>query len=88
MKTPIELAYSYGDVYEDENDKPCRVYLSNAMIKTYSRALLEPYVEALKLADEAMMWDVNGEPMPTKEVEARAKIADVLAAHREMFGGE
>jgi len=44
-------------------------------------------VEALKLAHEAMMWDVGGEPMPTKEIEARTKIKKVLEKVKGMQNG-
>ncbi len=50
-------------------------------------ALIAELVEALKLADEAMMWDVGGEPMPTKEIEARTKIKKVLEKVKGMQNG-
>ena len=87
MKTPIELARKYGaeiDYSGIKRSDPANIaYEFDAEeLDAHSRALVEPYVEALqKINDTAMAWPAAG--TTCGDIARQA-----LAAHREMFGGE
>ena len=44
--------------------------------------------EALEEADEAMMWELGGEPLPTRMLAARLKMVKAIAALDEMESAE
>ena len=75
--TPIELAKEHGAT----KGLAGKILFTEEQLEAYNRALVAPYVEALDLAQYQIAAGQEGHI-------AFSKIKQVLAAHREMFGGE
>ena len=50
-----------------------------AFAEVVAAAEREALMKVLDLCDEAMSWDLGGEPLPTLEIEARKAIAAIRA---------
>ena len=91
MKTPIELAKEHGD-YDDIGGGEVIVAFTNNELNAYNRALLAPYVEALKQITDTYKELVHKHYDGTTVLDMILDEAEIahktLAAHREMFGGE
>ena len=83
--TPIELAKEHGAT----KGLAGKILFTEEQLEAYNRALVAPYVEMLGYV---YMW-IRGcckSKKASSMVEdlIKARIAEALAAHREMFGGE
>lgn len=77
-QTPIELAKEHGAFGGEYIFNETIYAFDKEQLEAYSRALVAPYVEALKKYAE---WEKHYGPK-------LGPAGKALAAHREMFGGE